>query len=102
MADAEKRYPFPMAKYGHDVEFAYNRLKNAVSDMEHGETPWDDKTVDSLEELEPLYENCICEPVYFATAKEYELLQNIVEWAHDTRIATQAQKKGFNRYDDGR
>ncbi len=101
MADAEKRYPFSMIKYGHDVEFAYNRLKNTVHDMEQGIIPWNDKTLDRLEEVEALYENCISEPVYFATSREYGLLQELSAWAKDTRAETQSRKHS-GRYDKER
>ena len=96
MADAEKRYPFSITKHGHNIEFAYNRLRNTVHAMENGEIPWDDKVVDRLEEVQELYDNCMCEPVYFATGKEYSLLQELSAWANDTRAATQALRRNKN------
>lgn len=77
----EKRYPFSMRKYGHNIELAYNHLYIIMREMEDGEREWDDKVIDSYYELSDLYEKAIGNAVYWATGKEYGKLQEYSAWA---------------------
>ena len=92
IVNGEKRYPFSMLKYGHNIELAYNHLKIAVCEMEMGDREWDDKTVESLEVLSDLYEKAICCPIYWATGKEYGLLKEYSEWAEWHRAECNARR----------
>ena len=89
--NGEKRYPFSMLKYGHNIELAYNHLKIAESEMFEGIREWDDKTIESLEVLSDLYEKAIGHSVYWATGKEYGLLKEYSEWAEWHRAACNAR-----------
>lgn len=81
----EKRYPFSMRRYGHNIELAYNHLFIITKEMESGEREWDDTTFKEYEELSDLYAKAIGCPVYWATGKEYGKLQEYSIWAENYR-----------------
>ena len=76
-----KRYPFSMVRYGHNIELAYNHMKNLEHDMVMGLIPWNDKMLERLEKLQEVYSNAIGEPIYWATGKEYGILHEASVWA---------------------
>lgn len=81
----EKRYPFSMRKYGHNIEFAYNRQWLICREMEGGEREWDDRAFDWLDKLGEVYANAMGSAVYFATGKEYGILKEASVWAECAR-----------------
>ena len=81
----EKRYPFSMKKYGHDVEFAYNHWYILCQEMENGERVWDDKTFDYYDKLDKIFTNASCYDIYWATGDEFSILSNAHEWAEAYR-----------------
>lgn len=82
----EKRYPFSMKKNGHNIELAYNFLRNKLLD---GEIT--DKEYEKFLELQETYANAISQPVYWATGKEYSILKNANMWAVSYRDHKNAQ-----------
>ena len=77
----QKRYPFSMRKYGHNIELACNHQFIICKEMESGEREWDDKAFEYLEELEDVYARAMGSPVYFATGYEYGVLKEASVWA---------------------
>ena len=77
----QKLYPFSMRRDGHNIELAYNHLYTIVKEMYDGSREWDQKVIDSYNELCELYSNAICHPVYWATGKEYGKLKEYSMWS---------------------
>lgn len=89
---SSKRYPFSMRRYGHNIEYTYNYLKNLTHDMEEGKEEWDDTAFESLETLSEVYANAMSLPIYWATGKEYEVLKKASSWAESMRDQVNAEE----------
>ena len=89
-AKGEKLYPFSMKKYGHDIEYAYNFLRNVYDEMLVGEKEWDDNTYYSFESIRDIYSRAISAPVFWATGKE---IGNLKRWA----LWAESRRAGLNR-----
>jgi len=85
-----KSYPFSVTKHQHDIEFRFNRVKNEMYDMEHGDIPWDDATYEKMNELSDQLEE-LMSYVYgsggiaWIPGHLYGLAQDTVAWADNAR-----------------
>lgn len=90
---AQKRYPFSMRKYGHNIELAYNRQWLICREMEDGEREWDDKAFENFNRLQEVYARTMGHPVYFATGEEYGILKEASVWAECYRADRNAERR---------
>lgn len=86
-----KKYPFSIAKHGHDIEFRINRIKNIRDDMRDAGTMTDELEERADNVLEALYEILSYYPeggVVWLPGKLYGIAKETAIWASETRAAT--------------
>lgn len=82
----EKRYPFSMKKHGHNIMLAYNHLRILLADDK-----LDKKGYERFMALQEVYSKANACPVYWATGKEYGILNEASMWAVSFRDYKNAQ-----------
>ena len=80
-ANGRKLYPFNMARYGHNIELAYNHQWLICREMEDGERDWDKAAFAHLERLENAYTAAIGNGIAWVDGKTYGVLKEASLWA---------------------
>ena len=102
-----KLYPFSAQKYAHSIEFRRNRVFNEMRDMESGETPWDSKNYDAMNELHEQLTELLSEVMFsgdgrvaWLTGKQIALAKETVAWASNARASSliEAGKTEYLQY----
>ena len=89
---SHKLYPFNMARYGHNIELAYNHQSIICYEMRDGERPWDDKAFDYFEELGEAYGKAMGQgPIAWLDGKTYGIIRDASVWAECYRDSHQCR-----------
>lgn len=102
-----KLYPFSAQKHAHSIEFRRNRVYCEMRDMESGETPWDSKKYDEMDELHNQLTELLQAVLYsgdgrvaWLTGKQIGLAKETVFWASNARACSliEAGKTEYLQY----
>ena len=94
-----KTYPFSVQKHAHDIDFARNRAKNILHDMEMGEIPHTEEEYDKLcDKIERLTELVLAimdsrdGKIAYLTGPQIGLAKEMMLWADCERHGRMKQR----------
>lgn len=80
-----KKYPFSMRKYGHNIELAYNHQWLICKEMEDGEREFNRDAFEHLEKLSDAYAKAVGNAIAWVDGKTYGILSEASAWAESYR-----------------